>query len=193
MIDALKRKLGLSQAPAPEAVNQNEGTVEMTDVTVATATAEVVDAAPALADFAALQTTVASLTEQLAANASALAEKDSKIAELSALVEAAVEFKAAQAQATAEAKVATRVAALAEVVGTEQATTLEAALASLDDGAFQVALSAMTTKLKVEASAPAFKEVGVEGTTDTTKLAAESNGSRVMDYLKTIAKENQAI
>lgn len=191
MKDVLKRMLGLSQAPAAEAETQHEGVVEMTTDVTTEAVASVVEGVDANA-HAALEATVGSLTEQLAATVSALAERDAKIAELQAQVDAAVEFKAAQAKAAAEAKVAARTAALADLVGTEQASVLQVALASLDDAAFDVALAAMSSKVKVEEKSEAFKEVGVEGSTDATKLAAEANGSRVMDYLKTIATENQA-
>jgi len=133
-----------------------------------------------------LEATITALTEQLNGNVAELAAKDSKIAELTAMVNAATEFKAAQEKAAAEAKVAARTAKLAEVVGTEQATSLQAALATLDDAAFDVAVGAMSNKLKTEATSAAFKEVGVEGSTDTVALAAETSGSRVMDYLKTI-------
>lgn len=134
----------------------------------------------------ALEATVSALTEQLNGKVAELADKDSKIAELTALVEAATEFKAAQEKAAAEAKVAARTAKLAEVVGTEQATSLQAALATLDDAAFEVAVGAMSNKLNTEAKSAAFNEVGVEGSTDAVALAAETSGSRVMDYLKTI-------
>lgn len=189
MKDALKRMLGISQAPA-QAEQPNEGVVEMaTDVTNQGA-----DLGADLAqENATLKETVAALTTQLADTATVLADKDAKIAELSGLVEAAHEFKAAQAKAAAEAKVAARTAKLAEVIGNEQASTLQVALASLDDAAFDVAVAAMSNKLKVEEANPAFKEVGVDGSADATKLAAETSGSRVMDYLKTIKHDNQPI
>ena len=151
------------------AVEKQEGTVA--------ATAEV--------DVAALQTAVASLTEQLAA-------KDTQIAELSALVEAAAEYKAAQEQAVAEAKVAARSAKLTDVVGTEQAAGLLAATSMLDEASFEAVVTAMSFKMKAEASSPMFKEVGVEGQANTEKLVTEAKSNRVMDYLKSIAKENQA-
>jgi len=137
---------------------------------------------------AALQATVAALTEQLNGKAAELADKDSKIAELTALVEAATEFKAAQEKAAAEAKVVARTAKLADVVGTEQAASLQAALASLDDAAFDVAVGAMSNKLKTEENSTAFKEVGVEGSADATKLAAEAYGGKTADYLQAIVR-----
>jgi hypothetical protein len=176
--------LGISQAPA-QAESQTEG-VEMTDVTT---DANASTVSPELAEqFAALQATVASMTEQLAINAVAMADKDSKIAELSAQVEAAVEFKASQAKIAAEAKVAARAAKLAEFVGDEQAASLQAATASLDDAAFDAVASAMSLKFKVEAKSDAFKEVGAEGATDQTKLNAEVIGGKTADYLQAIVR-----
>jgi septal ring factor EnvC (AmiA/AmiB activator) len=155
--------------------------------TMADAVTEVPSASASLTDqVAALQATVTALTDQLNGKVAELADKDSKIAELTALVNAATEFKAAQEKAAAEAKVAARTAKLAEVVGTEQATSLQAALATLDDAAFDVAVGAMSNKLNTEAKSAAFNEVGVEGSTDAVALATETSGSRVMDYLKTI-------
>ena len=181
MKDVLKRMFGKSPDPA-----QAETTQEGIE-TMAEAVTDVPSAHASLTDqVAALQATVTALTDQLNVKVAELADKDSKIAELTALVDAATEFKAAQAKAAAEAKVAVRTAKLAGVVGTEQATSLQAALASLDDAAFDVAVGAMSNKMKTEESSPAFKEVGVEGSTDAAKLAAETSGSRVMDYLKTI-------
>lgn len=181
MKDTLKRMLGISQAPA-QADNKQEETVEMTTV----ATTEGAGLAVEMADpTAALTATVAALTAELA-------DKDSKIAELTAVVAAAAEFQAAQAQAAALAKIAARTEKLAGAVGTEQAAVLQTALASLDDAAFDVAVNAMSSKLKVEAQSPAFTEVGVEGSADATKLAAEASGSRVMDYLKSIKHDTQS-
>jgi hypothetical protein len=126
--------------------------------------------------------TVASLTASLEA-------AQAKIAELTAQVEAAVEFKAAQEKAAAEAKVAARVAKLTEAVGEVQAAALNAATAALDDVAFEAVVTAVSAKATTEQASPAFKELGANGTTDATKLVADAQGSRVMDYLKTIAKE----
>jgi len=171
-----------------QAETTQEGIEPMAD-----AVTEVASAGASLTDqVVALQATVTALTDQLNGKVAELASKDSKIAELTALVDAATEFKAAQEKAAAEAKVVARTAKLAEVVGTEQATSLQAALASLDDAAFDVAVGAMSNKMKTEETSAAFKEVGVEGSTDAVKLVADASGSRVMDYLKTIKHDNQS-
>jgi hypothetical protein len=172
--DTLKRVLALAGAPVQAEQKQEE--VEMTTNVAEGAVAH------AEVDVAALQGAVTSLTELLA-------EKDAKIAELSALVEAATEFKAAQEKAAAEAKAAARNAALVEVVGTEQAASLMAATAAMDDAAFDAVLSAMSFKAKTEAESPAFKEVGAEGATDQTKLAQEVYGGKTADYLQAIVKK----
>ena len=160
----------------------------MTTEAQAHAEADVVSAEAAnvaALDVKGLQDAVVSMT-------SLVAEKNARIAELEAIVAAATEFKAAQEKAAAEAKIAARNAALVDVVGTEQAASLQVALASLDDASFAVAVGALSNKMKVEEASPEFKEVGVEGTTDAAALAAEAQGNRVMDYLKVIAQENKS-
>lgn len=185
MKDTLKRLFGVTQAATAEVVEPTEGTEMATELNKVEA-----DKAAAMAlDLDGLRTAVAAMTEQLAANATELSAKDDKIAELSALVAAATEFKAAQEKIAAEAKVAARVSKLANVVGDEQAASLQAATAALDDAAFDAVVSAMTSKATTEAASPAFKEVGVEGAADAQKLAAEGSGSRVMDYLKTVTHD----
>lgn len=186
MIDALKRLARIGQQEPAKADNQTEGVAVTTE-----AKNEGTGLAVEMADqVTALTATVTSLTEQVAANAAALAEKDATIAALTAQVEAAVEFKAAQEKAAAEAKIAARNSKLVEVVGTDAAAGLMAATASLDDTAFDAVVNAMSVKAKVEATAPAFKEVGVEGTADASKVSAEAgSGNRVMDYLKNVTHE----
>jgi len=169
--------LGISQAPA-HAENQNEEVkMDVTQVGSALALAE------ALAqDVEGLKATVTSLT--------ALVEsKDAQIAELNAVVAAAVEFKAAQEKAAAEAKAAARNAALTEVVGTEQAASLLAATAAMDDVAFGAVVDALNFKSKAEASSAAFTEVGAEGATDQAKLDAEVAGGKTADYLQAIVNK----
>lgn len=179
MKDTLKRLFGQAPEAPAQADNQTEEKVEMTQ-----ATNEATGFAVEMADtVAALTATVTSLTEQLAA-------KVDEVAALTAQVEAAVEFKAAQAAAAAEAKAATRLAALVGAVGTVAATGLMAATASMEDAAFDAVLAAVSLKTQAETAAPAFKEVGVEGNADATKLSAEAvSGNRVLDYLKTVKHE----
>jgi hypothetical protein len=182
----LKSTLQRLFGQTPNALTTN--TLEGVDVTTQ-ATTEGAGLAAEMADqVAALTATVTSLTEQLADNVTAIAARDSKIAELTALVEAATEFKAAQEKAAAEAKVVARVTKLTEMVGTEQAASLQAATAALDDTAFDAVVSALSVKQKVEAANPAFKEVGAEGTTDQAKLTAEVIGGKTGDYLQAIIK-----
>lgn len=173
MRDTLKRMLAIAGGTAK--AETIEGVVEMTEAVINEG---------AVAEAADLQSTVVALT-------AAVAEKDAKIAELTALVEAAVEFKAAQELAAAEAKVAARVEKLVALVGTEQAASLNAATAALDDNAFAAMTAAMGFKLKAETETPAFKEVGAEGNTDQAKLAAEVYGGKTGDYLQTLIKTNQ--
>lgn len=182
MKDTLKRLFGQAPEAPAQADTQTEEKVEMTTTTDGELH---VDAATIVAGntVAALTATVTSLTEQLAA-------KVGEVAALTAQVEAAVEFKAAQAAAAAEAKAATRMAALVGAVGTVAATGLMAATASMEDAAFDAVLAAVSLKTQAETAAPAFKEVGVEGNADASKLSAEAvSGNRVLDYLKTVKHE----
>lgn len=179
MKDTLKRMLGMSPSSAPEANNPVEEVNMTTEVTQADADLAQMQAL----DVAGMRDAIASLTADVAA-------KDAKIAELSAIVEAAKEFEAAQVKAAAEAKTAARVAALVAVVGTEQAASLQAATASMDDAAFDTVVGAISATRKVESAMPAFKEVGVEGSTDQTKLAAEVTGNATLNYLQTLIKNN---
>lgn len=160
-----------------QASNPQEDVV-MTDVTQSSG-------APSAEVDVALKDVVASLTEQLTA-------ANQKIAELTAVVDAAAEFNAAQAKLAADAKAAARMAKLVDVVGTDAAANLMAVTASMEDSAFEAVVAAMSLKASKEATDPAFKEVGVEGAADPVKLAQEAQGNRMVDYLRTVVKETKA-
>lgn len=167
MIDALKRKLGITPAlPQAETAKENVTMDVKDDGVVAPATAETVDVVE-------LQASLASKTAELTA-------ATGKIAELTALVEAAADFHAAQTKAALEAKLDARKAKVIATVGTEKAEALTAATASMEDGAFDAVMAAMATTATAEAATPLFKEVGVEASADTTKLVT---GNATMDYL----------
>lgn len=172
MKDALKRMLGMSPA-APAAAEDLPKDVTMNVVEDGTNVA-----APdaGTVDVASLQASVAELTGQLSA---ALARE----AELTELVAKATEFQADLVKQAAEAKSASRLAALATTLGDEAAATMNASLASLSDEAFSGVLASLGAKSVAEAATPLFKEVGVDGEVDTKKLADETKGSVVMDYL----------
>lgn len=134
-------------------------------------------------DVAGLQATIAALSTQLSvANAN--------VAELTELVAQAAEFQTNQLKVAAEAKSASRLAGLASVLGDEQAATMNASLASLSDDAFDGVLASLGAKSKTEAASPLFKEVGVDGEIDDKKLADDTKGSGVMDYLTAKYKAN---
>jgi hypothetical protein len=171
LIDALKRKLGITPAlPQAETVKEVETMEDKDNGGAALASADT----NAGVDVAGLQASLASLTAELAG-------ANDKIAELTAFAEAATEFQAAQAKAALDAKTAVRKLAVVEAVGTVKADALMAATASLEDGAFNAVMAAMKTTTDTEAETALFKEVGVDATADTSKLAADSNP--VMDYL----------
>ncbi len=166
MIDALKRKLGITPAPAQAVVTEKEEVMDVKETgTAAQATAESV---------ASLSASVASLTADLATANSQISEMTSVIAE----------FVKADAKSAADAlavKLDARKTKIVAAVGTEKADALQAALATMTDGAFDAVMLAMSATVKTEATTALFTEVGVDATADTTKLAAESNP--VMDYL----------
>lgn len=170
MIDALKRKLGLTPATAPVAETEKE------DVTMDVK--ETGDAALAAAETNAVE--VAGLTASLATAVAALADSHTKIAELSALVAAATEFQAAQATAALATKQAARKLAVEVAVGTAKADALYAATASLEDAAFDAVMAAMATTATAEANTQLFNEVGVDAEASASKLA---DSNPVMDYL----------
>ena len=129
---------------------------------------------------------VAGLTASLASTVAELATAQAKIVELSALVEAAVAFKAAQAEDMLKAKTAARKLAVVAAVGTDKADALLAATTSLEDEAFNAVMAAMTTASTVEAKSSLFTESGVDAAASAT--LADSNPT--MDYLT--AKYKQA-
>lgn len=169
MKDTLKRMLGITQAPAEADKPKEE--VNMTNEDTGAALAEV-----QAQDMAGLQATVASLSAQLT---SAHAE----VAELKELVAQATEFQANQIKVAAEAKAASRLTQLAELLGDEAAATMNASLASLSDEAFGGVVTSLGVKSKAEAATPLFKEVGVDGEVDAEKLADDVKSNGVMHIL----------
>jgi hypothetical protein len=105
-----------------------------------------------------------------------LSEANEKVAELT-------EFKATQVKAAAEAKTASRLAQLTELLGDDQAVSMNASLASLSDDAFSGVLTSLGVKSKTEADTPLFKEVGVDGEVDSTKLEDDVKSNGVMHIL----------
>lgn len=166
MIDALKRKLGITPAPAQAETVKEEVTMDVKDDSV------VAPAAAETVDVVELQASLVSATAELA-------DAKTKIAELTTLVEAAADFHAEQAKAALEAKLDARKAKVAAAVGSDKADALMAATASMEDGAFDAVMAAMATTQNSEAETPLFKEVGVEASADPTKLASNAT----MDYL----------
>ncbi len=165
MIDALKRKLGYSQAPAEADTNKEEVTMSVTE------------ASKDQAEMASLQESVTNLTAQLS---TAL----SKVAELASVIETSKQLQAEKEAAALEAKLADRKLKVSEAVGTASADSVMTALAGLDDSSFATVLSAMTVTAKKESETKMFTETGVDGKTDVVKATAEAESNPVMDYLK---------
>lgn len=172
MKDTLKRMLGITQAPPASAEElPKDVTMNVTDEATGLAAPDA-----GTVDVAGLEATVAALTSQLA-------EANNRNAELTELVAQATEFQASLVKQAAEAKTASRLASLVTVMGDAQAATMNASLASLSDEAFNGVLASLGAKSVAEASTPLFTEVGVDGEVDDKKLADETKGSGVMDYL----------
>lgn len=131
---------------------------------------------------------VASLTAAIATLTTELAASQGKVAELTAQVEAATEFKAAQEAMAVEAKSAARLAKLVSAVGQDKAVGLHAATVAVDDVAFEAVVSALQTSMKTEEKSPLFTEAGVDATADTALVV--DTGARVMDYLKNMSPQD---
>jgi hypothetical protein len=155
-----------------------------TDITPAQADIEkeVVNMTTATEQPMAAENNSADLAAQLASSTSALTELQASFAELSS------KFEAAQAALTvvenekkemvtkaAEARLASRKEKLVATVGSSQADTLMAAVGNLEDAQFNAVVAAMATSREAEANSEAFKEVGVSGNPDASKVAVEKS------------------
>lgn len=169
MIDALKRKLGITPDTAQAETVKEDVTMDVTGTVAAVAEGQV--------DVAALQASVATLTSQLS-------DATSKIIELTSLVEAAAEFNSNREKAALEAKLANRKSLVEAAVGTVKADSVMAAVAGLDDGAFATVLSAMTAGTATEADTPLFKEQGVDASADVTAITKAAESNPVLDILQ---------
>lgn len=132
-------------------------------------------------------------TEALASQSEALQAVSTKLSTLTGLYEASqaalVAAEASQASLVAEAKhkrLSARKEAVVAAVGTSKADALMTATETLDDAAFNAIVGAMTVNMEVEASTPAFNEVGQTGKVDTNLVAdAGRKESAEMKILKT--------
>lgn len=155
--------LGITQSAAPEAEPKKEEVMDKNEDTGAALDAVLAQ------DVAGLQSTIAALSAENA--------------ELKELVAKATAFQENQLKLAAEAKSASRLASLVELVGNEAAATMNASLASLSDEAFSGVVSSLGAKSKAEAATPLFKEVGVDGEVDAKKLADDVKSNGVMHIL----------
>ncbi len=162
MKSTLQRILGMTPIPA-----KAETVKEVDMVTAVKADA---------AELTTLQASFESLTAQFA-------ESQNKVAELTTALSAFAEQKAAADALVHAAKMASRKEKVVLAVGTVKADSLMAAMAEMSDATFDAVTAAMTTTATAEAQSPLFKEVGVDGSADPAKLAAEAENG-VMQYLK---------
>lgn len=84
-----------------------------------------------------------------------------------AVIEAEKASLVAQAAAT---KLEARKASVVAAIGTEKAAAMLEATSSLGDEQFEAVVGALTTSLEVEAQSMMFKEVGVSGEVDASKI-----------------------
>lgn len=168
MKDALKRMLSHFGTETAQAEYKEE------DVNM-----DVNDTGGSAADAVELSTSLASVTEKLTA-------AQARIDELTAVLEAAGEFKAKAEKQALDAKMDARKVKIVAAVGTENADKLMSATAGLEDAQFDAVLAVAGVSSKVEAQTAPFKEVGVDAKADASKLASNPT----MDIL--LAKYPQA-
>jgi hypothetical protein len=171
MLDALKKKLGVTQDAAPQADASDA-------VSLAVSVTDTEEFKQLLSDFGTLKAAHDSLAADLKAATELLDETNAKLTaanEQLATAQAAVDAtNAAKAAAEAEAharKMTARKAAVVDVIGDAKAESFLAATEGLDDAAFQAVASALTGKAAAEATSALFTEVGVDGQVDATNPA----------------------
>ncbi len=164
MLEAIRKKFFATQKEE----------VEMSDPTKQEVAAK--ELVEAVADTE-MSSALAAATELNASQAAALAEQAALVAELTAKFEAAQaalaeieSAKAALIAEAAEAKLTARKEKVVEMIGTERADALLSATASMDDNAFDAVLIAMSVGSAKEADSVLFKEVGVAGEVEASKV-----------------------
>lgn len=121
------------------------------------------------------------LAEQALAMSDLQAKFDSVVAELANVKEA----KAAMEKAAQDAKFAARKEKIVAAVGTAKAAALFDATESLDDAKFEAVVGAMAESIDKEAEKELFKDVGVSGGVEASKVMEESS-------LETMLKQKYA-
>ena len=111
----------------------------------------------------------------------AITELTSKLAGAQAALAIIEADKASMVAKAVEAKLASRKDKVVEMIGTERADALMTATANMEDAAFDAVLVAMSVATEKEANSAMFKEIGVSGEVDASKVEEEG---AVMKALK---------
>jgi hypothetical protein len=162
MLEALRKKLGLTEGTATAAATVVEAATQGEGLGVAA------DFAKLTADFEVLATAYTSLEAELTNAKAALDAANVIVAEVT------------QAKADAEAKALktrmdARLTKLVDAIGEASAPAVLEATANLDDAAFEAVSLAMTGKAKAEAATSLFKEVGVDATSNATTTTGDDS------------------
>lgn len=166
MLDALKKKLGITDNKNKIVLDSNAVTAETIKTLTEATEVALNDLGAAESLMSEQAATIASLTEQLATAQAALAA-----------VEDAKQAALAEAKAT---KMTARKVVVVGAIGEAKADAFLAATENLDDAAFEAVTSALVGGAALEAGSALFKEVGVDAVVDATKPAAESGEMKIL-------------
>ncbi len=176
MLEALKKKLGITDEKNKIVLDANTITAETVKTLTEATEAALNDLSAAETLLSEQVTTIATLTEQLATAQAALAA-----------VEGAKEAALAEAKAV---KAAARKVVVVGAIGDAKADAFLAATQGLDDAAFEAVTSALVGGVAAEADTALFKEVGVDANVDPTKPPVAESGE--MKILKAKYQGNDA-
>ena len=160
MLESLKKKLGVTETPKiAEAVENLQ--IDMAE-----------QLSQAVAKMTDLEGIVATLNAAIAEKDASLQELAGKLAEYSEIAnEAKAKAEALRVEAEAKALEAKK-EKLASVIGSENPgfDATFSAISGLDDAAFSVIVEGFAASFAKEAQGPMFKEIGVSGEADTSKV-----------------------
>lgn len=172
MLDAIKKKLGISPA-ATEAVADATESLNL-----------VVDASAVSTELSVMRTEfeagITKRTSEFEAARDALAEMTVNFETAQAALNALSAEKAELAISAETAKTSARKAKVVMAIGTEKADGLMLATQGLEDAAFDAVISALAGSVDAEAKTSLFTESGVEAEADTAKLVVENPTAKLI-------------
>lgn len=177
MLDALRKKFFSNTNEEVE--NMKKEDIVQADLSANTDVAVQLAAAQEL-----LATQAASLAESAGVTATMMSEMkelSAKLEQAQSALAAVEDAKAALAVDAHKAKMDARKARVEASIGTDKSVALMSATEALDDASFDAVVKALAGSVEVEAQSTMFKEVGVSGEVDTSKIEEEG---AVMKALK---------